>query len=120
MFLVILTDMTVPATTIIARKDFEDEARKVARLSAESKFTGEMSEQFREHIASCLRTESKYSPLDKSFIVSVHEVSELDWSKIYDGAACPDCETAIPTAAAEGDECKVCGHVFWQQQAVDD
>lgn len=31
----------------------------------------------------------------------------------YEGCECPDCGGLIPVTAAEGDDCKNCGHVFW-------
>lgn len=31
----------------------------------------------------------------------------------YNDGCCPDCGEEIPDTADAGDECDVCGHVFW-------
>jgi hypothetical protein len=37
----------------------------------------------------------------------------------YDGGMCPDCDEPIPDDVNEGDSCKNCGHVFWEDTEDD-
>jgi uncharacterized Zn finger protein len=33
----------------------------------------------------------------------------------YPNGECPDCGEEIPDDVVAGDECKNCGHVFWEE-----
>ena len=46
------------------------------------------------------------------------KLTELQAS--YDDAECPDCGEAIPDVAVNGDECSNCGHVFYEDEGLED
>lgn len=37
----------------------------------------------------------------------------------YEDGLCPDCQDEIPDDVQDGDSCKNCGHVFWENDEED-